>query len=36
MTRVPLGGAWAGSGRLFGVELADPPRRAPYSVILHD
>ncbi len=35
-TRVPLGGAWAGSGRLFGVELADPPRRAPYSVILHE
>ena len=24
------------SGRLFGVELADPPRRAPYSVILHE
>ena len=35
-TRVPLGGAWAGSRRLFGVELADPPRRAPYSVILHE
>ena len=32
----PSGGRLGRSGRLFGGELADPPRRAPYSVILYE